>query len=508
MKNIFKKSVVAAGLSAVLLSTAGCSDFLDQEVPGAVTADVFYETEEEALQATTAIYDGLTAHYNSVWASSYLLRTLLSDESNAGGSGFGDQPAYQSLDDYTFDASNDVVEGVWRITYNAIFNANRVINRVEPTTELRERLIAEAKVLRAYAYLDLVSLWGPVPIVLDNLDPGEWSSTIRNPVEEVYAQIEQDLKEAIEVLPVKSGYGPSNLFRVTQGTAQALLGKAYLYQERWAEAAAMFDLVITSGEYGLEPSVGAVFSPAGEFGQESVFELSYNPTEGYDWGSFPWDWRPESNIHIQLMGPRADYYTKAPEDSLIGGWGFNTPREELFLEFVESGEIEGERYWATIMTEEQLIELGGNWTAPDAYDYEGFFQRKYGTYVTQSQSGVTELNYGTNWRLIRYADVLLMAAEANFRAGDEAQALLYLNMVRERSELEPVSATGEALFQAIVDERELELAFEGFRFIDLVRWGLAEEELGHLGFEAGKNELLPIPVLDVTAYGLEQNPGF
>jgi hypothetical protein len=507
MKNIFKKSAVA-GLTALLLGTGGCSDFLDQEVPGAVTADVFYETDEEALQATTAIYDGMTAHYNSVWASSYLLRTLPSDESNAGGSGFGDQPAYQALDDYTFDSSNDVVEGVWRLTYNTIFNANRVINRVEPTNALRERLVAEAKVLRAYAYLDLVSLWGPVLIVLDDLPPAEWSSTGRDAVADVYAQIEQDLREAIEVLPVKSGYSADDQFRVSKGTAQALLGKAHLYQEEWNEAATVFDAVITSGEYGLEPSVGAVFSPEGEFGQESLFELSYNASEGYDWGNFPWDWRPESNIHVQLMGPRSDYYTKAPEDSLIGGWGFNTPREELYLEFVESGEVGGERYWATLMTEAELIAMGGNWTAPDAYDYEGFFQRKYATYTTQSRSGVTELNYGTNWRLIRYADVLLMAAEANYRSGDIGQAQTYLNMVRERSELEAIFPTGDALFQAIVDERELELAFEGFRFIDLVRWGLAEEELGELGFDAGTHGVLPIPVVDVRSYGLEQNPNY
>ncbi len=508
MKNIFRKGAVAAGLSAMLLGAGGCADFLDQEVPGAITADVFYETDEEALQATTAVYDGMTAHYNTVWASSYLLRTLLSDESNAGGSGFGDQPAYQSIDDYNFDSSNDVIEGVWRITYNAIFNANRVINRIEPTNALRERLIAEAKVLRAYSYLDLVSLWGPVPIVLDDLEPGKWSSTARNTREEVYTQIEQDLREAMEVLPLKSQYSAADKFRVSKGTAQALLGKAHLYQEEWSEAEAAFEEVIGSGEYGLAPSVGAVFSAEGEFGQESVFELSYNATEGYDWGNFPWDWRPESNIHVQLMGPRADYYTKAPEDSLIGGWGFNTPKEKLYLEFVDSGEVGGERYWATLMSEEQLEELGGEWSIDGGYDYEGYFQRKYATYSTQAQSGVTELNYGTNWRLIRYADVLLMAAEASYRAGDAGQAQTYLNRVRERSELDEIFPTGEALFQAIVDERELELAFEGFRFIDLVRWGLAAEELGDLGFKAGKHEVLPIPVADVRSYGLEQNEGY
>lgn len=497
-----------AGLFILLLTVGGCSDFLDQEVPGAVTTDVFYQTDEDALQATTAIYDGMTAHYSAVWNSMYMVKVLPSDESNAGGSGFGDQPAYQNIDDFNFGPENDVINRVWRLTYNAIFNANMVINKVEPTNELRERLIAEAKVLRAYAYMDLVSLWGPVPVVTRELLISEWNTTKRNSREEVYAQIEADLKEAAAVLPTKSAYGPAEKFRVSKGTAQALLGKAYLYQERWSEAASEFDKIITSGEYDLASSVGAVFSPEGEFGQESIFEISYTPSESYDWGNFPWDWRPESNVHIQLMGPRADYYTKAPADSLLAGWGFNLPREELYLQFVESGEVGGERYWATIMSQEDLEAMGGGWSQPDAYEYEGYFQRRYGSYSTQTGAPVGELNYGTNWRLIRYADVLLMAAEANYRAGNEGQALTYLNMVRERSELDPVSASGNALFQAIVNERELELAFEGFRFIDLVRWGLAEEELSDLGFQAGKHEVLPIPLIDVQSYGLEQNPNY
>ena len=507
MKNIFTKSTVT-GMAALLLGMGGCSDFLDQEVPGAITADVFYQTDEEALQATTAIYDVMTAHYSSAWNSMYMVKTLPSDESNAGGSGFGDQPAYQQLDDFNHGAENEAINNVWRLTYNAIFNANRVINRVEPTNDLRERLIAEAKVLRAYAYMDLVSLWGPVPIVLGDIRPSEWNATERDSREAVYEQIEQDLQEAIAVLPLKSEYSPGDRFRVSKGTAQALLGKAYLYQEKWSEAAALFQEVINSGVYGLEPTVGAVFSPEGEFGQESIFEISYTPSENYDWGSFPWGWRPESNIHIQLMGPRSDFYTKAPEDSLIGGWGFNNPTEELYLAFAQHGDLESSRKWATIMSVEELRAMGGEWTQPDAHDFEGYLQRRYGSYITQTGDPVRELNYGTNWRLIRYADVLLMAAEANYRAGDEGQAQAYLNMVRLRSELEPISPTGEALFQAIVNERQLELAFEGHRFVDLVRWGLAAEELGDLGFQPGKHEVLPIPIIDVRSYGLEQNSGY
>ncbi len=504
MKKYFIKHSLI-GLTALIL-VGGCEDFLEQEVPGAITADVFYETEDEAMQATVAIYDILSAHYSQAWSSMYMIKTLPSDESFAGGSGQGDQPDYQTLDDFVHGSENEIINRVWRLTYGAVTLANRVVNNVEPSTDIRIQAIAEAKTLRAYAYLDLVSLWGEVPLVLDDVPAEVWTTTARASKAEIYAQIEQDLTEAIAVLPLKSEYQAAERYKVSKGTAQALLGKAHLYQEEWNEAAEQFDAVIASGEYELESSVAVAFSRNSEFGRESVFEISYSSSQNY--GGFPWDWRPESNIQIQLMGPRGDYYSKAPADSLNGGWGFNIPTEKIWNAF-ESFGSDNERKWANIMSEEELRAMGGDWTAPDAYEYTGYLRRKYGTFSSETGAPDATLNYGTNWRMIRYADVLLMASEAHFRAGDAPKALEYLNMVRERSELEPLSGlTGDALFMAIVRERQVELAFEGFRFIDLVRWGLADEELAEFGFTPGKHELLPIPIIDVRTYGLEQNPGY
>ena len=282
-----------------------------------------------------------------------------------------------------------------------------------------------------------------------------------------------------------------------------------MYQEKWAEALAALEQVIQSNQYGLEPSIGKVFSQAGEFGRESIFEVNYTNARNYNWGNFPWDWQPESNIHIQLMGPRGDFYKKAPADSLIGGWGFLPPRASLYQAFIASGDVQRRRN--TVMSVDELRAAGGDWTEPNAYDFEGYFQRRYGTFLTQtSTSGgdVGELNYGTNWRLIRYADVLLMAAEAAYRSGNESKARDYLNDVRNRSGLGDLNVSGNALFGAIVNERRLELAFEGHRFIDLVRWGLANQELGTLGFQTGKHEVLPIPSQDIRTAGLEQNPRY
>jgi hypothetical protein len=283
------------------------------------------------------------------------------------------------------------------------------------------------------------------------------------------------------------------------------LGKLYLFQNRHGEAATQLELVINSNQYSLAPSVGAAFSRNGEFGEESLFEISYSSERSYDWGNFPWGAAPESNIHIQLMGPRGDFYTKAPADSLIAGWGFILPTQKMWDAYINAGDVDRRKH--SVMSEQELIAAGGNWTNPNAYDYEGYFQRKYGSFEQQTGGPIGELNYGTNWRHIRYADVLLMAAEA-LSNSDEGKARGYLNLVRNRSNLPNVSASGNALFEAIVLERQLELAFEGVRYQDLVRWGRASQELGTRGFIAGKHEVLPIPDYDVRTGKLTQNDNY
>src|SRR5436853_3713674 len=286
MKSLIIKSIIIC--SSVLLVTSGCKKFLDQDVPGAFAEEDFYKTDADATQAVTAIYDMMQAHYNSNWGSLYMIKTLLSDESNAGGSDAGDQPGYQTIDKFNLDATNDKIREAWRMCYFTIYRANKVISKVKPDNALRQRLIGEAKFLRAYNYFELVSLWGDVPLVWDDIPPAQYTSTGRKPSSAVYAQIEKDLKEATAALPLKNAYSAADKFRVSKGSAQALLGKAYLYQQKWSEAAAQFETVITSGQFGLAPSIGAAFSRNYEFGIESLFEISYTSARSYDWGNFPW----------------------------------------------------------------------------------------------------------------------------------------------------------------------------------------------------------------------------
>ncbi|MEP6676569.1 MAG: RagB/SusD family nutrient uptake outer membrane protein [Ferruginibacter sp.] len=501
-----KKSIIKIMTVCLLATTltTGCKKFLTNDVPGAYPEDDFYKTDADVTQAVTGVYDMMQAHYNSNWASLFMIKSLLSDESNAGGNNSSDQQGYQDLDDFKHDANNDKVRDAWRMCYFTIYRANKVINKSDDLTPLRKRLIGEAKFLRAYNYFELVTLWGDVPLVLNDISPSNFTTFGRTPKATVYAQIEKDLQEASAALPLKSSYSPADRFRVSKGAAQAMLGKTYLFEQKWDLAAAQFDLVITSNEYAVAPSISAVFSQAGEFGQESLFEISYSNTRLYDWGNFPWGAAPESNIHIQLMGPRGDYYSKAPSDSLQAGWGFIYPKTKLWNAFIAAGDVT--RRKQCIMSVGELTAAGGGWSNATAWDYEGYFQRKYGSFVSQTGGPIGELNYGTNWRQIRYSDVLLMAAEANYRT-NETKARGFINQVRQKRALPDVTATGAALFTAIVTERQLELAFEGVRFQDLVRWGMAATELGPLGFVTGKHELLPIPDYDVKTGGLKQNPG-
>ena len=484
-----------------------CSDFLDVPVNNQLSTEVFYETDEDADQATLAVYDILQWHQNiwgSGWSSPYLVKTLPSDEGQAGGANEGDQPNYVALDRFTFDATNAPVQAAWAVNYYGIYRANLVINNVEGDNDFKNRLIAEAKALRGYFYLELVTQFGDVPLILTELAPSEYNQT-RSPKADVYAQIEKDLTEAANILPLKSAYAAFDKFRLSKGTAQGLLGKAHLYQEEWGPAATALGNVISSQEYGLESDFGVLWSEAGELGQESLMEAVYVTTAGYDWGAngYPWGAAAESNIHIQLMGQREGAFSGV--DSLNNGWGFNYPSPKMWDAFIAAGDTK--RRASTLMSEEEFLAAGGEISDPDVYDYEGYIRRKYGSFSTESNAEVFQLNYGTNWRLLRYADILLMSAEANYRNNDEMTARTHLNLVRNRAELPDVTASGNDLFEAIVNERFLELAFEGSRYLDLIRWGRAADEIS--GFVEGKHELFPIPNNEIlTAPNLTQNPGY
>jgi hypothetical protein len=347
-------------------------------------------------------------------------------------------------------------------------------------------------------------MYGKGPLILQELTPSEYSQPFVE-TDALYAQVSKDLTEAIADLPVKSQYATGDVFRASKGAAQALLGKCYLYAKKYAESAAAFEEVINSGEYSLQQNYMTLFLKESEFGVESLFEVPYSTDMGYDWGNFGWGGNRamENNITWQLTGPRGDYFQPGTS-GLVGGWGFNYPRQILYDAFVAAGDVV--RKPASILSLADLQAVGGDWTNPNAWGWDGCIRVKYGTRADETAGPTNELNYGTNLRLIRYSDVLLMAAEANHMASNDAKAATYLNQVRERANLAPFSGD---IMQAIKNERRLELCFEGVRFLDLIRWGDAPTVLGSKGFVAGKHERYPIPQDEIRNNSLaSQNNGY
>jgi hypothetical protein len=502
---------------ALLVLMSACSDeFLEVDPVGRVSTENYPETDQEAFQTLIGVYDLMQWNYQRPWNSVFFAKNIVGDDVNAG-STESDQLPYQNLDDFVHVADNPVVAGVWEGFYKTVNASNAIINSTDPSNDFRAQIVAEAKVLRAYNYFELVTLFGDVPFYFENPASTADYHKPRTPKADIYAAIEQDLVDVIPVLLLKSELPEQQKFRITQGAAQAILGKIYLYQDKWAEAhGVLSDLIAKEGtEFGLEDDFGDVWKRVSEYGPESVFELVFTSHEGYDWGNFPWDGGAESNPHVQLMGPRGNLFQDLDAIGIIPGWGFNLPTAKIGQAFDQMGD-NGIRYQNSLMSQSEFIAAGGSMAEGYAgtHDYEGYLRLKYATYASQTNAeAIAELNYTTNWRLVRYADVLLMAAEAYNEDGMTSEALTELNKVRVRAELPELSGLNQTqLREAIKNERQLELAFEGVRFWDLVRWGDADSELSDFGFVSGKHELFPIPQTEIAANNAieqeDQNPGF
>jgi len=274
----------------VLVSTLllfKCSEsFLDTIQPGVTDINNYFKTDDDGTQAIMACYNMLTALNNSVWTSEWIAKASLCDEIYTGGENSGDRPEYQELTTFTFGPTNGVVTNIYRYAYMTIYRANKIVDGFVNPTPYQALVIAEAKTIRAYMYMELVSLYGPVPLTTHELAPSEWQAK-SSTIEELYAQIELDLNDAIAALPVKSAMAAAgmDIARISKGTAQAFLGKALLYEKKYGAAATVLQNLIDSHEYSLytlvelgygsnEMAYSQLFRKSTEFGKESIFELS------------------------------------------------------------------------------------------------------------------------------------------------------------------------------------------------------------------------------------------
>jgi starch-binding outer membrane protein, SusD/RagB family len=553
------KSIILATGMMLLLQNCG-KDFLDTPVQGEVVVENFYRTEEDAFMALVAAYSALGKADSGTrdpqhtqqgtlhgWAN-FTFGDICSDDAEKGGGSRNDFVDAADLSEFVASPDLRHIWNVWRDCYLGIALANLVIENVPriefaaTRSHLKDQYIAEAKFLRAYFYFFLVRIYGGVPIVAKPIGQDEYNKP-RSTIAETYSFIQQDLKEAIPHLPLKSQYPAQYMGRITKGAAQGFLAKTLVFEssyaenypgdnryqgttKKWAEALEAAETVINSGQYNLSTPVELIFRLKYENGPESVFEIQFK--ESGD------GWHNDNTGHTAYTMQRCRG-TSWP--TLGEGWGFNQPTQDLVNAFEHGGDWGGDsldwldpRFEATIVYEGKIafwdstvvLGVGVN----QDRSLTGYLNAK--PVISPAEIPLNWSDAGSNQRILRYADVILLAAEAAYHTGNEGKAREYLEMVRARARasssnsnaLPYINTGGTALRDAIWHERRVELAMEGHRFHDLVRQGRAAQVINTYyanssiyklsnPFIPGIHELFPIPQMERSVNtSLEQNPGY
>ena len=395
---------------AITLSFAGCKKFLEKDLQGTLTQQSFPVSPADALLATNATYEALREWYYN--AGGFPIFDIMSDDARKGSNPDDAASTVGPYDVFTHTTTQDGIDRYWNALYVGVKRANVVIEKVPAITmdeTLKTRYIAEAKFIRGLIYFDFVRSWGGVPLVTSTDPPLKLQ---RASAEEVYTLIISDLNFAVDNLPLKSGYQGVDLGRATKTAAQALLARVYLFRNDFVNAEKFAMDVINSNQYGLEPVFTDANGVNGNNGIESVFEIGAIQSEGTESGG---------NQYSNTQGVRG-----TPNR----GWGFNRPTIDLRNSF----ETADPRYKGTVINLGDTIDgvkIMGDGATPDiTYDEHGniieieCYTRKV---WVPGDNVITQ--WGHHRRIIRYADVLLMAAEALNENNKPAEALIYLNAV-------------------------------------------------------------------------------
>ncbi|MCF0069159.1 RagB/SusD family nutrient uptake outer membrane protein [Dyadobacter sp. CY261] len=502
MKLRYNKFVTALAFTAGL-QLMSCSDsFLDVKPKGLNLEANYYRNQEEAFNGLVAAYDVVGWQGNG-YVSTIATMNAASDDHYAGGGGPSDIMDFQVISNYTLNPTTGPQGELWRKGFSGVFRANSILEKLPgvPMDEtLKKRYTAEAKFLRGYFYFELVRLFKNVPLFTRTISTQEMYDVVQAAPAEVYAQIEKDLSESVADLPVTINVATEG-GRVGQGAAHAILGKVYLYQQKFPQAAQELSKVNgTPGGnnpygYKLLEKFGDLFKTSSKFNSESIFELSYTNTSAGGWSCVSCT---EGNVMNIITGPRGYNRKSDAAPDYVSGWSFLPVTPSLF-DAIHSDP----RYKATIANLDSL-EKAGAVAYEKGYMNTGYFLEKFAGRQSDrwTGAGAPELNFPQNMYDTRLADTYLLEAEALVRgSGDLTRAAALLNAVRARVGLKPVAAT----FENIKKERRLELAGEGHRWMDLVRWGDAPAVLGPKGFVAGKHEILPIPLLELENTKIEQS---
>lgn len=517
------KHILSAVIAGAALVFSSCEDGLDIPKHGNMGGqDDFYKTDAEAEQAVASMYTSWGGNYFN-W---YFLLNLLSDDCWTGGGSRGDNPDMERLNEYTFDTDHGTIAGVYQGLYGIIYKANLIIEKVEPDTPVKAQAVAEAYFFRGWSNFQLASLWGTAPVVDHLLQPDEYHQGNSTP-EALWAQTESDFRTAIDCNALPSKNGPNDEtggIRVTKEVAQAMLGKTLLFEGKYAEAAAELDKVIDSGKYELYQGDYDLIAHAAANGcSEAMLEVQKRNDPEQAW--------TQMTMTYLMIGWRTSLMNLGSLSEIASGtYGFINPTKSLYDAFVAREGADGYRLKGTLRTYD---ELNANYgltinSGERLVGHEGIFNWKNRALkddCIMDASYFQALQY-TNLRVMRYAEVLLLAAEAHAMSGG-SRAAEYVNAIRSRAKL---PALASVTMEDIKTEKRLELCFECVRFQDLVRWGDAEKYLGQqgasipafssngteakafsnstCGFKA-KHNLLPIPRKEIELNkNMSQNTGW
>lgn len=513
------KNILLAFAAAVALSS--CNDMLNIPQHGVQNYETYYQTDEEAEAAIISCY--LQVKGNEM---NYVLgKNMLTDDFWAGGGGRNDNSDLEGLNEFTFGTDQGYLQGMFQSYYGIIYKANVVLGHVPQETETQLRARAEAKVFRAWSYFELISMWGNPPLVDHELEPSEYQRP-NGTTEELWALVEKDLTEAIEsgYLTQKSS-ADDKTWRITKQFAQALLGKAYLWQKKYDEAAKTFDSIINSGLYRLYDDYENVIAFSAKQNCESLFESIKISDPNNVWNNF-------TMLHLMIHYRTDKLIDNCCQNAGLAGlgWGFLSPQQNLYDDFVAVEGKDGYRLNATMKTWEQMTQMGINIKEGNTIISDGYFMWKWRITAEQVPSAGANFVDDSNRQWMRYAEVLLCAAEAHAENGNSGKAAEYMNIIRTRAQ---APTQGSYTIDEIRREKRIELCGEGTRFQDLLRWGIAEEKmkdqgsycplLNHngqvekkvynndaskFGFKP-KHNLLPYPGVEIRLNpNIKQNPGW
>ncbi|HWV66541.1 RagB/SusD family nutrient uptake outer membrane protein [Chitinophaga sp.] len=479
--------IIAAG------SLAGCSKFLEEDPTAHLSTATYYKTAADAEAAVNAVYAAARPQNFFALETRIVVGDVMSDDAEKGGGGASDVAEIQQLKLFTAKPDNSYVQDAWQYNYHGVYLANLVLDKV-PAIAMnaadKENILAQARFWRAYFYLQLVQLFGNVPLVTVPLATGEYNQP-QVPEAQVWAQIEKDADSAMQVLPKQSQLAADKNGKATSGAAKTLLMYTYMWQKKWTDAQRLGEEIIQSGEYTLAPDYAKIFTTAGEFGTGSIFEINMANIPGKGVGS---------NINLWINARNT------------WGYGFVVPSPDL----VKTYERGDPRLKATVIANNDVLPDGS--VANTTSSQTGYYNKRYWLPPNEIpfNAGGSVGDGPTNERIFRLAVVMLWTAEAAIHNGNAGRALELVNQVRQRARKSGGNTDQTVLpdlttvtLDNIYHEMRVESALgEHLRFNELVRTGKAAATLP--GYAEGTNNHLPIPLREIQLSNglLKQNPGY